>query len=417
MLLAKVNFEIAFAHLFNRRRQSLVSVLGVALGVGFFIATSSLMQGSENDFVGRLVDSQPHITVKDEFREPARQPVFMVHEQGAVSLKGVKPREYLRGVKDYAGKLDQLRAVPGVIAAPALSGASIVRYGGEERNVTVLGIDPDVEPRLTTIEEDMREGSLDALKTTANGIVIGRGLSDILQLKIGDLASVIAPSGNTVLMKVVGIFRAGNILLDEGQAYVLLKDAQVLLNKPNIADRVRIKLPDPNQALAFSRQLEQRWGYKAESWQEVNEDILGLFVVRNAILYAIVGAIMVVASFGIFNIISTVVMEKRRDIAILMSMGFRAADIRAIFLVQGFLVGVIGMLLGWAVGWGLISVLASIEFDVEGLIDAQGFPLDFGLTQFAIGGAFALVSAVAAAWLPAHKASQVRPVDIIRGAA
>lgn len=417
MLFSRVNFQIAFAHLMNRRRQSLVSVLGVALGVGFFIGTSSLMQGSENDFVSRLVDSQPHITVKDEFREPARQPLFMIFQDGAVALKGVKPREYLRGIKNYKGKLEQLEAIEGVIAAPGLSGASIVRYGGEERNVSILGIDPDVEPRLTTIEEDMREGSLDALKTTADGIVIGKGLSDRLQLRMGDLASVIAPSGNVVLMKVVGIFRAGNVLLDEGQAYVLLKDAQVLFNKPNIADRLRIKLPDPNAALEFSRQLEQRWEYKAESWQEVNEDILGLFVVRNAILYSIVSAIMIVASFGIFNIISTVVMEKRRDIAILMSMGFRARDIRAIFLIQGFVVGIIGMLTGWGIGVGLISILASIEFDVEGLIDAQGFPLDYGFTQFVIAGIFALASAVLAAWLPAHRASQVRPVDIIRGAA
>ena len=148
----------------------------------------------------------------------------------------------------------------------------------------------------------------------------------------------------------------------------------------------------------------------------MNRDILGLFVIRNAITYSIVSAIMVVASFGIFNIISTVVMEKRRDIAILMSMGFRASDVQGIFLIQGVLVGLLGMFMGWAVGYGLLQILGTIKFTVPGMTDKQGFVLDRSFMPYAIGGAFALVSAVAAAWYPARKAAHVRPVDIIRGA-
>ena len=412
-----VNLQIALAHLLNRRRQSLVSILGVALGVGFFIGTSSIMQGSERDFTERLVNSQPHITVKDEFRTPTRQPLYIAYPEGAIDLKGVKPREYLRGIKNYKGKLEELSARPDMIATAALTGAAIVRYGGKDRNISVMGIDPDKEKFITTISEDMVEGSLDALKSTADGIVIGAGLSRRLQLKMGDLASVISPAGQVRRMKVAGIFKSGSLLLDEGQAYVLLKDAQILMAKPNIANQIRIKLNDPNDAIAVARELEQRWTYRSESWQEVNEDILGLFVIRNAILYTIVSAIMIVASFGIFNIISTVVLEKRRDIAILMSMGFRAYDIRQIFLLEGFAVGIVGMLTGWAIGYGIVMGLASVKFDVEGLVDLQGFPLDYGFYQYAIAGVFAVAAAVGAAWLPSHRASQVRPVEIIRGAA
>ena len=417
MLFRLVNLQIALAHLLHRRRQSLVSIMGVALGVGFFIATSRLMSGSEKDFTARLVNSQPHITVKDEFRQAALQPVYIAYPQGAVALRHVEPREYLRGIKNYKGKLAELAQRDDIIAAPGLTGQAIIRYGGKDRSISIAGIDPDVEPKLTSIAEDMLEGGFSQLETTADGIVIGYGLSKRLSLKINDLATVISPTGLIRRMKIVGIFRSGSLLLDEGQGYVLLKDAQILLGKPNIANQIRIKLNDPNVAIEVARQLEQRWLYRSESWQELNEDILGLFVIRNAILYSIVSAIMVVASFGIFNIISTVVLEKRRDIAIMMSMGFRAHDIRRIFLYEGFAVGIIGMLTGWAVGFGLVQILASIEFDIEGLISAQGFPLDYGFYQYAIGGVFALISAVAAAWIPAHRASQVRPVDIIRGAA
>ena len=376
----RVSMGIAAAQLRHRRRQTLVSTLGVALGVGFFVATSALMSGSEQDMVKRLLDNAPHITIKDEFREAAPQPVFIAFPEGAVTLTNTKPREYLRGIKNHGAMVEELTRQPGVIAEAALMGQAIIRYASKDASAGIAGIDPEKERFLTTIESDMLEGSL------------------------------------MRRMKVVGIFRTGNLLLDEGQAYMLIKDAQVLLDKPFIANRIRIKITDPDAAEDYASQLESRWGYRTESWQEVNRDFLGLFIVRNIITYSIVGAIMAVAAFGIFNIISTVVMEKRRDIAILMSMGFRAGDIERIFLVQGVFVGLIGMFLGWGLGLILLQMLGTVEITVPGLMDTQKLPLEKGPFQFGVGGAFALISAVVAAWFPARKAAAVRPVDIIRGA-
>lgn len=413
----QVVLSIAVAHLTYRRRQTIVSTLGVALGVGFFIATSSVMSGSEKDLTQRLVDNAPHITIKDEFRTAAEQPVFLVYPDAAVTLTNTKPREYLRGIKNYGAMVDELSQQPGVVAEAALTGQAIVRYASKDVGASIAGIDPEKERLLTTVERDMREGSLMRLKTASQGIVIGNGMSVRLGLGMDDLATVVSPTGLVRRMKVVGIFRTGNLLLDEGQVYMLIKDAQVLLDKPFIANRVRIKIADPDDAEEFAARIESRWGYRSESWQEVNRDFLGLFAIRNTITYSIVGAIMVVASFGIFNIISTIVMEKRRDIAILMSMGFRAFDIQAIFLVQGVAVGLIGMVLGWCVGLGLLQMLASVEFTIPGMSEKQGMVLDRGFFQFALGGFFSVLSAVAAAWYPARKAAQVRPVDIIRGAA
>jgi len=412
-----VNIQIALAHLTHRKRQTIVSVLGVALGVGFFIATSAMMQGSEQDLVSKLVDSQPHVTIKDEFRTPSIQPLFRVFTGGAVALKGEKPRERLRGIKNFKARVVEIETLPGYIASPVLSGQAIVRYGGKDQSISVLGVDPQKEMQLTTIEDDMTQGSLEALETTSDGLVIGTGLSTRLHLQLGDLASVVAPTGRVMRMKVVGIFRAGNALLDEGRVYMLLKDVQVLMGKPNIADQIRVRVPDPNDALLVAADLEERWGYRSESWQEANEDFLSLLFMRNVILYTIVGAIMVVASFGIFNIISTVVMEKRRDIAILMSIGFRAYDIRQIFLLQGVVLGLIGMFFGWATGFLLVETLGSIKFELEGFYEEEGLPLDRGFYQYLIGAGFAVTASVIAAWIPAYRASQVRPVDIIRGAA
>jgi len=405
----RVCIGIAAAQLTHRRRQTVVSTLGVALGVGFYIGTSSIMSGSERDFTQRLVDNAPHITMKDEFRSAAPQPVFLAFPHGAVALTNTKPREYLRGIKNHGAIVDELSQQPGVIAEAALLGQAIMRYASKDISASIAGIDPDKERQLTSVEGDMRAGSLLRLETASQGVVIGQGMAVRLGLAMDDLVTVVSPTGLVRRMKVVGIFRTGNMLLDESQAYMLLEDAQVLLDKPFIANRVRVKIADADAAEDFAARMESRWGYRTESWQEVNRDLLGLFVIRNAITYSIVGAIMVVASFGIFNIISTVVLEKRRDIAILMSMGFRAADIQAVFLVQGAFVGLLGMFMGWAIGLGLLQLLASIEFTVP--------VLDRGFLQFGVGGAFAISSALVAAWYPARKAARVRPVEIIRGAA
>lgn len=413
----QVALGIAAAQLTHRRRQTIVSTMGVALGVGFFIATSSVMSGSEKDLTQRLVDNAPHITIKDEFRTAAKQPIYLAYPDATIKLTNTKPREYLRGIKNYGAIVEELSQQSGVIAEAALTGQAIVRYASKDVGASIAGIDPEKERHLTTVERDMREGSLMRLRTASQGIVIGRGMSVRLGLGMEDLATVVSPTGLVRRMKVVGIFSTGNLLLDEGQVYMLVKDAQVLLDKPFIANRIRIKIADPDDAEAFASRIESRWGYRSESWQEVNRDFLGLFAIRNTITYSIVGAIMIVASFGIFNIISTTVMEKRRDIAILMSMGFRAFDIQMIFLVQGVFIGLIGMLLGWGIGLVLLQMLASVEFTIPGMSEKQGIVLDRGFFQFALGGFFSVVSAVGAAWYPARKAAQVRPVDIIRGAA
>ncbi len=412
-----IDFSIALTHLQNRRRQTAVSVMGVALGVGFFVAVSSLMRGSERDFIEKLVDSAPHITVKDEYREPPLQPVERLYAAGAVSLRSLKPRDEVRGIRNYKAKLDLLSRLDGVAVAPALFGQVILRYGAKDMSATLNGIEPARERLVTQLVDDMIVGTLDDLETTANGIIIGRAMADKLKAGVGDNISVISTAGVVRKMKVVGLFSTGVVAIDEGTIYSLIKKAQVLLDRPQTANRLRLRLEEPNRALQVAADIETRVGYLAESWQEANEDVLSVLVIRNAIMYSIVGAILVVASFGIFNIISTVVLEKTRDIAILKSMGFNAGDIRRIFLIEGVLVGISGSVLGWIIGYGMLAGLATIQFKPPGFTEEQGFPLYEGIDQYLVAGGFALLSATLAAYLPARRASALKPVDILRGAA
>jgi lipoprotein-releasing system permease protein len=412
----RIELEVALTHLTSRKRQTLVSLTGVVLGVAFFLAVSSLMRGSEKDFISRLIDNSPHITVSDEFRAPEVQPAELRWPGGAVQISRVKPQSETRGIRGYREKLAFVESLPGVRAAPVLLGSAVLTFAGRLQAVTLSGVVPAKMRDVTTIEQKMIEGSLDALAANPNGIILGKTLAERFSLRLGSTVSVVAPSGTSRAMKIVGVFRTGNSAYDEEQTFTLLKRAQSLLDRPNRANRFVIQLADPYAARDVALRIEAAIGYKAVSWVEASEDILSVLLVRNIIMYSVVSAILVVASFGIYNTISTIVMEKTRDIAILKSMGFHAHDVRNIFLLEGLIVGLLGSALGVGVGLALMRVLSEVTVKPPGITEAVRLPIWWGSEQYLLATAFALGSCLAAAYLPARKAGRVHPVDILRGA-
>ncbi len=414
-----LTLAIALGHLNRRKRQTIVSLFGVALGVGFFIAIAALMRGFQTYFVQQVIDVAPHVVIKDEFRSPDLQPAELAFAGGAVVVRGVRPREAVRGIREAGAKIEAIETIPGVAVAPVLRGPALFRYGGRDVAVSLAGIDPARERRVTNIEKDMIAGRLEDLRATANGVIVGIGVAQRLGASLGDTVIAVAPSGLTTSFRIVGLIETGVTALDEREAYVLLRLAQVILDRPNVINQIRIRLDDVRQAEPLARRLEAAFGYRTESWEESNRNVLALFVIQNAIMFSVVGAILLVAAFGIYTIISQVVHEKVRDIAILKSLGFRAGDIQAIFLLEGAIVGVAGAVVGWAVGYGLIEALAQIRFQSAGgpLRGRDGFILAREAWTYFAGGGFALIAAMVAAFVPARKASRLNPVEIVRGAA
>jgi len=412
-----IALDVALAHLTSRKRQTLVSLTGVVLGVAFFLAVSSLMRGSEKDFLKRLVDNSPHITVYDEVRQGRAQPAELRWPDAAVSVRNVKPLRETRGIRGWPQRLEFIEALPGVRAAPVLAGAAVLTFAGRQQAVTLSGAVPEKMKQVTTIEEKMIEGSLDALAADPNGIVIGQGLVDKFSLHLASSVNVVAADGTSRPLRVVGIFRTGNAGYDEGQAFVLLKRAQALLGRENRVNRVIIQLADPYEARSTAQTIEAATGYKSVSWVEASEDILSLLLVRNVIMFSVVSAILVVAAFGIYNTISTIVMEKTRDIAIMKAMGFHARDLKRIFLLEGLIVGVLGSGLGVLLGLVLMRVLGEVAIRPPGVSEVVHLPIWWGAEQYALAILFAMLSCLAASYLPARRAGSVHPVDILRGAA
>lgn len=407
--------NIALKHILARKRQSIVSLSGIVIGVAFFLAISSLMQGSQNDFIERLVDTAPHITVSDEYRDADIQPVTQRFPDAAIELRSVKPQYETRGIRGYRQILADLKAMPGVRASAVQSGQAILSFAGRDTSINLSGVIPADLRDVTTIAEDMVEGSVDDLISNRNGIIVGAELLRKQSLSYGDTITLAASTGQVRSFKIVGVFRTGRADYDEVQAFADIKRVQAMMDRANRANSIIIKLDDPNKAQVMAADLEARIGYKSVSWQEATEDLLSTLVIRNIIMYSVVSAVLIVAAFGIYNVISTIVMEKQRDIAILKSMGFRARDIRRIFLIQGALLGFAGVIAGIPFGCGLMYALMQIEFKPPGLTEPVGMPLDWGLSQFVIAGGFAFFSALFASYLPARKGAAVMPIHILRG--
>ena len=409
--------DLARGMLSRRRRQTLVSVLGVALGVAFFIAIASLMRGFQTYFIQQVIDVQPHIVIKDETRRPLPQAAELALLDGAVEINGVKPRDRVRGIRSAGEKIAVLEAIPGAAVAPILSGPVLLRYGSRDVSISVTGIEPARYRQVANLEKDMLQGRLEDLRSAANGLIIGDALATRLGVQMGDSVIAVSPRGVSLQMKIVGIFHTGLVSLDQTVGYTLLKVNQTLQDRPNVVNQILLRLADVTRAEPLARDIEARFGDRTESWEEQNRNILTVFVIQNAIMYSVTGAILLVAAFGIYNIISTVVFEKTRDIAILKSLGFTERDVQVLFLVQGIIAGLLGAALGCLLGQLMIEGLGQVRFRTETPAGNDRFLLAEDWRIFAVASFFAVASAAIAAVIPARRAARLDPVQIVRGAA
>ena len=405
--------DIALTHVRARVRQTGFAVAGVATGVGFSIMMASLMQGSQDDFTQRLVNTLPHITVTDERRSPPPQPAEVLFK--AAEIHGLNPEARRPGIKNPLAIMAALEAwVPGGVA-PSAKVQAIIRYANHDVATTVIGIDPRRESRVSELPKQMRGATLNALYRATNAIVLGDRLAEKIGARIGANITLQTSLGVRISAQVVGFFHSGVRQVDEGTAYTLTKTGQILAQQTGLINELRLRLKDPLNSRAVAARIESDTGYKSVSWQEAYEDLLSTFIIRNIIMYAVVGAILLVASFGTYNIISTITHEKARDIAIMKSLGLREFTVRMIFVTEALIIGLIGALAGFALGYLLCVALGSVPIS-NPYLDSNDLPLAYTYLHYLIAGLVALVSSVSAGYAPARKAAHEHPVEIIRGA-
>lgn len=411
---------VALKLLIERKRQTLVAIVGVSIGVGAFIAMASLMNGFQKYFIEQALDVNAHITLKIK-DEPDRGRIIKraYGDNVHYHVYGAKPKELKDKIVEYNFIISRYERDPEIIgAAPHLTGQGIVRYGTIEKSSTLVGIDPNLERKASVIDKFIRNKKLDSLITDRNSIIIGRLLARDLGIdEIGKKVIITTPNGNTNIFKVADFFESGITMLDQTRIYMNIKTLQTILNRPNEVNEIIFRIKDVYRANEIAEKIRSETGYYTESWQRAFRNFLQLFKIQNYITYMIVFAILVVSAFGIFNIIMMTVLEKRRDIAILKAVGFENSDIVKIFVSHGVIIGFFGSLLGSLTGYLIQEFLASVNISVEGLVRTKGFALDRDPIYFFYGVLFAFLFSIFASFYPSYKASKLNPIDIFRSSA
>jgi lipoprotein-releasing system permease protein len=348
---------IAARYLRAKRRQAVVgvvtviSIVGVAAGVAALIIALAITNGMYRDLQGRLVDSSAHISL--------------------MAVDGF-------GIPDWSSVLAQVRAVPHVVAAaPGLYEQVLVARGARDGGAMVKGILPDQERTVSRLLDATTPGSVQALAPTpaaaapasdapANRpmppIVLGKDLADSIGASPGDSVLVISPQGEMsplgeipkyVRFRLAGTYHIGFYESDSAAGFIRLADAQQLFDEPDVISVISIRVDNPNHAPEIAQAIEQAVGkhYQTTDWTEENRALFRALALERIVTFIVIALIVMVAALNILIALTMMVMEKTRDIAVMMSFGVQPAQVRRIFLLQGLLISVIGTVLGLVLGY------------------------------------------------------------------
>jgi lipoprotein-releasing system permease protein len=254
------------------------------------------------------------------------------------------------------------------------------------------------------------------LKNIPNSIILGKGVADKMAANIGDVIQVTTSKGERLQLKVVGFFQSGLQDLDKVQSYCSISTTQKLLGvSSNYITDVQVKLKDILQAPAMAKEYQRYYETDAIDIQQANSQFETGSSVRTIISYAVGVTLLIVAGFGIYNILNMMIYEKMDSIAIMKAIGFSGKDVNLIFIFIALSIGVFGGILGLLVGFGMSNIIGNIPFNTESLPTVKTYPINYNPLFYIIGAIFSLVTTYFAGYFPSKKASKIDPVIIIRG--
>lgn len=415
----KLIFNIAKALMFARYKQTLVAAAGVTFGITMFITLLCFMTGLNDMLDGLILNRTPHVRLFNEVKPNAKQPINLVDEfsNSLNIISSIKPsnaRVELYNSMAMMQYLKQDKSVLGI--APKITTQVFFNVGSIEITGAVNGIDVEAENALFNFSQYVTYGNFKDLKNVPNSIILGKGAADKMLANIGDLVQVTTPAGSRVQLKVVGYFQSGIADYDKVQSYASIRTVQKLMGKPNnyVTD-LQVKLYDLNTAPQMAKVYSKLFGCDAEDIQTANAQFETGTNVRNLISYAVGITLLIVAGFGIYNILNMMIYEKMDSIAILKATGFSGRDVRFIFIFIAMSIGIFGGLLGLVFGYGLSVVIDNIPFNTAALPTIKTFPVSYNPKFYVIAMIFSMVTTYLAGYFPARKASKIDPVVIIRG--
>ncbi|MBK7691092.1 MAG: ABC transporter permease [Bacteroidetes bacterium] len=409
--------DIAKSLLLARWRQTLVAAVGVTFGITMFITLLGFMNGLNDLLDGLILNRTAHIRLFNEIKPSTIQPIDLALRNDIHFINSIKPNGHGQEIDNNLAIIASLKKDSRVMGVtPKVTAQVFYNVGKVDITGVINGIDVEAENKLFHFQEYVSHGNYIDLKNIPNSIILGKAAADKMLANIGDMIQVTSPNGERQTLKVVGFFQSGLQELDKVQSYASLATTQKILGKSNsfITD-IGVKLFDISKAPAMAKEFLKIYETDAEDIQTANAQFETGSNVRSIISYAVGVTLLIVAGFGIYNILNMMIYEKMDSIAILKATGFSGQDVKRIFITIALSIGLFGGLLGLVFGFLTSLAVDQIPFNTAALPTIKTFPVNYNPKFYIIGITFSLITTYFAGWLPARKASQIDPVDIIRG--
>lgn len=415
----KLLVEISINMLQARLRQTIVAAAGVTFGITMFITLLSFMSGLNKLVDGLVTNRTPHVRLFKEIEANKNQPINLSpsyqHSYNFIhSVLASNNRQEIYNAAKIMESIQQDARVVGFsrrVATQVFFNAGTIDISG-----IMNGIDVESEIKLFKFKDYVTSGEPMDLKILANSIILGKPLADKLLANLGDVIQISTAQGERLQLKVVGFYQSGLADFDKTQSFVTIGTVQKILGRSgNYITDIQIKLKD----IAFAPQVAKEYGEiyqtNAEDIQAANAQFQTGTSIRNIISYAVGITLLIVAGFGIYNILNMMIYEKMDTIAILKATGFSGNDVKWVFMLISISIGFFGCGAGLILGNLFSHLISQIPFTTPAIPTVKTFPIDYDPMYYFIAIAFSFVTTYFAGWFPAQKASKVDPVIIIRG--
>lgn len=404
-----ISLDIAKTYLFSNKKMTAVATLGVVLGMSIYIFMNSMLVGFDKSSSASIFKTTPHIRIYND--DVISKPLIQdTKEKYIITNPKIVPKtNTLINPKLIIETLLKLPEV--TVVTPQVATSVFFNNGKSQIAGSAIGIKPEEANIMFDIKSYMVEGNFDVLKSNSNGIIIGSGIAEKMSLGIGDNLSITSSKSITKNLKIIGIFKTNNSKVDKTTSYVNIASAQQFLKEgSSYVTDINVNILNPEKAEKTATTISNLTGYKAEGWKEANATFMAANKMRKIIITFVSFTILIVAGFGIYNILNMTITQKINDIAILKAMGFKGKDVIRIFVTQAISIGVAGVIGGMLIATVLISILKNVY--VGG--DIGYFPIDFEPLKYLQGVIVGLFITFFAGYIPAKKAAKVDPVSIFR---
>jgi lipoprotein-releasing system permease protein len=414
----KLIFNIAIHLLRARLKQTIVAAVGVTFGIAMFISLVSFMNGLNDLLDGLMLNRTPHVRLYNEIKPSENQPVTLSkkYKDNINFIHSVKPKDRGKAIYNSKSIIYNLKKDERIVdVAPKVVTPVFFNSGTIEISGIINGISVEAEERLFQLSDYIIKGSIEDLNKN-NSIIIGKGLADKMLLETGDIIKITTPNGNLASLKVVGISQVGIAEIDDTISYTSIETTQKLLGQPtNYITDIQVKLFDITLAPMLAKEFSAKFDLDAIDYQTANSQFETGSSVRSIISYAVGIVLLIVAGFGIYNILNMMIFEKMDSIAILKATGFSGNDVKWIFIMLSMIIGIVGGVFGLVFGFIFTTIIDNIPFNTASLPTITTYPINYNPLFYIIGITFALVTTFIAGLFPALKASKIDPVEIIRG--